>query len=96
MNVITLEEEAFYELVGKVVAEVKKQLTANPGSKWLDDAEAMAMLKIKSKTTLQELRDRREIRFSQPKPKTILYDADSINEYLDRHAKDTIYGKRSK
>jgi len=89
MNVITLEEEAFYELYYKLVAEIKQQLGAKPRNKWIDGNEAMAMLHIKSRTTLQKLRDEGKIRYSQPEPKIILYDADSIDAYLEKHAKET-------
>ena len=89
MNVIALEEGAFYELYAKLVAEIKQQLGAKPRDKWIDGEEAMQMLRIKSKTTLQKLRDEGKIRFSQPEPKTILYDSDSIDEYFERHAKNT-------
>ncbi len=89
MNVITLEEEAFYELYHKLVAEIRQQLGAKPRDKWIDGSEAMAMLRIKSRTTLQKLRDEGKIRYSQPEPKIILYDRDSIDAYLEKHAKDT-------
>ncbi|HRO43961.1 MAG TPA: helix-turn-helix domain-containing protein [Flavipsychrobacter sp.] len=89
MNVITLEEEAFYELYYKLVAEIKQQLGAKPRNKWIDGNEAMAMLHIKSRTTPQKLRDEGKIRYSQPEPKIILYDADSIDAYLEKHAKET-------
>ena len=89
MNVITLEEEAFYQLYYKLAAEIKQQLGAKPRDKWIDGDEAMHMLRIKSKTTLQKLRDEGKIRFSQPEPRTILYDSDSILAYLDKNAKDT-------
>lgn len=49
----------------------------------------MTKLRIKSKTTLQRLRDEGHIRFTQPDRKTILYDTDSINGYLEKHAKET-------
>jgi hypothetical protein len=49
----------------------------------------MTMLRITSKTTLQKLRDEGKIRFSQPEKKLILYDVDSIYEYLNKHARDT-------
>jgi hypothetical protein len=55
----------------------------------VNDAEAMKRLHIKSKTTLQKLRDKGKIRFSQHLRKNILYDLDSIYEYLEKHAKDT-------
>lgn len=88
MNVITLEEEAFYQLYYKLVAEIKEKLGAKPRDKWIDGPEAMQMLRIKSKTTLQKLRDEGKIRFSQPEPKIILYDSDSIDAYLEKHVKE--------
>lgn len=88
MNVITLEEEAFNELVRKIIAEVRQQLGTKPRDKWLDGRQAMEALHIKSKTTLQKLRDEGRIRFTQPDPKTILYDLDSIEAYLEKHAKN--------
>jgi len=57
--------------------------------KWINDEEAMTALNIKSKTTLQKLRDEGKIRFSQPQKKIILYDKSSIDEYLDKHAHET-------
>jgi hypothetical protein len=89
MNVITLQEEAFNELVQKIIAEVRQQLSAPPRDKWVDGREAMLLLHIKSKTTLQKLRDEGRIKFTQPDHKVILYDRDSIDAYLEKHAKNT-------
>jgi len=89
MNVITLQEEAFYELYYKLVAEINQRLDAKPRDKWIDGSEAMAMLRIKSRTTLQKLRDEGKIRFSQPLPKLLLYDSNSIDAYLEKHAQET-------
>lgn len=89
MEIICLEEEAFYELYSKLVVEIKKQLGAKPRDKWIDGEEAMQLLRIKSKTTLQKWRDEGKIRFSQPETKIILYDRDSIEAFLEKHAKDT-------
>ena len=88
MEVICLEEEAFFSLIEQVI----KRLSVNKNEddwKWISDEQAMILLNIKSKTTLQELRDNGDIRFAQPRKKVILYDRDSINEYLEKHAKDT-------
>lgn len=90
MQVICLQEEAFYALIEKVVARIQRQQEKKGDRwKWIDDTEAMKKLSIKSTTTLQKLRDEGFIRFSQPRKKIILYDVDSINEYLEKHAKDT-------
>jgi hypothetical protein len=87
MEVICLEEAAFYTLVEKVVDQLKDKFSYQ--DKWVSGEEAMALMRIKSKTTLQKLRDEGSIRFSQPATKIILYDVDSINDYLSQHAKDT-------
>jgi hypothetical protein len=55
----------------------------------LCDYSTMQLLNIKSKTTLQKLRDEGKIRFSQPQKKIILYDRDSIDTYLQQHARNT-------
>ncbi len=57
--------------------------------KWISGEEAMKILRISSKTTLQKLRDEGKLRLSQPEKKIILYDNDSINEYLGKHVNET-------
>lgn len=88
MEVICLEDEAFYALIDKVVSRVKEQHNIKE-DKWISGEEAMRKLRISSKTTLQKLRDEGKIRFSQPEKKIILYDNDSIQAYLEQHARDT-------
>lgn len=88
MQVICLQEPAFYELVEQVVLRLREK-DGSQKLKWIDDEEAMNLLNIKSKTTLQKLRDEGRIRFSQPQKKVILYDRDSIMEYLEKHARNT-------
>lgn len=88
MQVICLEEDAFYALVEQVVARLKKE-TKKEKPKWVTDEEAMQLLNIKSKTTLQKLRDEGKIRFSQPQPRIIVYDIDSISQYLEKNARET-------
>lgn len=88
MHVICLEDDAFYALIDTVIARIKeKQKIAE--DKWISGEEAMRKLRITSKTTLQKLRDEGKIRFSQPEKKIILYDTDSIHEYLEKHSKST-------
>lgn len=88
MNVICLHDEAFYALIDKVVERIQQRPTAKE-DKWISGSEAMQKLRIQSKTTLQKLRDEGNIRFSQPEKKLILYDVDSINDYLSRHSKSS-------
>lgn len=88
MEVICLEDEALYILIEKIVGRLK--LVQNiQHDKWISDGEAMKLLNISSKTTLQKFRDEGKIRFSQPQKKIILYDRLSIDEFLDKHARET-------
>ncbi len=87
LNIICLESEAFYALIDEVVNRLKDKNGVE--EKWIDDEEAMRLLHISSKTTLQKYRDEGSIRFTQPSKKLILYDRDSILEFLNLKAKDT-------
>jgi hypothetical protein len=88
MEVICLEEDAFYVLVEQVISRLKNNSNEEK-QKWLSDEQAMQLLNIKSKTTLQKLRDEGKIRFSQPQKKIILYDRDSIDNYLEKNVPKT-------
>jgi hypothetical protein len=88
MEVICLEDAAFYALIDRVVDRLKEKHDVKE-DKWISGEEAMKKLRITSKTTLQKFRDEGRIRFTQPDKKIILYDTDSINDYLDKHSKDT-------
>tara|TARA_R110000796_G_scaffold848_1_gene3235 strand:- start:573 stop:842 length:270 start_codon:yes stop_codon:yes gene_type:complete len=88
MQVVCLQEEAFYALFDKVVEYLETKRKDKP-AKWIDGEEAMLLLNIKSTTTLQKLRDEGKIRFSQPQKKIILYDRDSITEYIERYVRET-------
>lgn len=87
MEVICLEDQAFYALFEKVVKKVGTDKLKQ--DKWVSGEEAMRMLRISSKATLQKMRDEGKIRFSQPEKKIILYDTDSILQYLNKHAHET-------
>ena len=63
MQVICLEESAFYELIEKVVNRLQKKQNTQK-DKWVCENIAMQMLHIKSKTTLQKLRDEGKINLS--------------------------------
>ena len=88
MEVICLQDSAFYQLVEQVVERIKEKKGIKE-DKWISPEEAMKKLRITSKTTLQKWRDEGKIRFSQPEKKIILYDVESINEYLEKHTKET-------
>src|SRR5680860_256075 len=66
MNVICIEEKAFYTLLDGGVKRVISKMEMDTPDKWIGKKEAMQLLRIKSPTTLQKLRDEGHIRFSQP------------------------------
>lgn len=88
MEVICMEEKAFYALIETVVEHIKSTQHIEEDL-WISGEEAMKKLRITSKTTLQKMRDEGAIRFSQPERKIILYDVQSIYDYLNKHAKNT-------
>ena len=77
MEVIWLEDEAFYALVERVVNRIKEHQGIKE-DKWISTEKAMEKLHIKSKTTLQKLRNEGRIKYSQPEKKIILYDTESL------------------
>eukprot|EP01035_Chromulina_nebulosa_P007720 gene7720-10429_t len=78
---VGLAESAFYELVEQVVARLKSK-DADEKQKWLNQEEAMALLNIKSKTSLQMLRDQ-GVNLEIPGTKRTQY-------FLTMEAEDTI------
>jgi hypothetical protein len=95
MEVICFEEEAFYELLSRVIEYVRQTHMARE-EKWVTPAEAMKILGIKSKTTLQKLRNEGVIRYTQPERRIILYDRESLYEYLEAYAKKPFGLKHTK
>ncbi|KAA3625746.1 MAG: DNA-binding protein [Bacteroidetes bacterium] len=88
LNIICLESKAFYALVEDVVEKLKEKQGIEH-DKWISAEEAMKLLRISSKSTLQKYRDTGEIRFAPLGKKHILYDYDSILEFLDKKSKNT-------
>lgn len=88
MKVICLQEDALYELIDEVVARIKEKnnISQDP---WVSPERAMELLNVKSKSTMQKLRDSGQILFTQPQKKIILYNYDSIMDYLNKHQKNT-------
>ena len=85
MEVVTIQSQAFQDLVGKLDA-INHRLTAKekePKEKWLDNQELMLMLKI-SKRTAQHYRDSGLISFSQVGNK-IYYKLSDVEELLKAH-----------
>ncbi|MBL7771718.1 MAG: helix-turn-helix domain-containing protein [Chitinophagaceae bacterium] len=88
MEVICMQDQAFYELINEVVERIKEKHSIK-NDIWISTEEAMSLLRITSKTTLQKFRDEGKIKFTQPEKKIILYHRDSILEFLEKYSKQT-------
>ncbi len=87
MEVVCLESEAFYRLVKEVVDRIRLENGVQQ-PKWIKMEEAMDLLNITSKTTLQKYRDEGKVRFSKQGKRVILYDRDSILKFLEENARE--------
>ena len=100
MELIIFEKDTYWrhmrevkETLGKENAEQLKGVidkldqNSSPQQRWIKTAECMKLLGITSKTTLWRLRNG-FIRYSKM-GKTILYDRESVLDYIERNAKDT-------
>ena len=86
MEVICLEEEAFYSLINRVVEQLKSDQNNTNDPPWVGDERAMEILGCRT-SKLQELRDTEVIEFSQPSRKWIMYKTESLYNYLEQHKK---------
>lgn len=86
MEVICLQSEALHQLIDSVVERLMEEKKEKPI--WLSVDEAMKLLKITSKTTLQKLKNEGHIKFSQPMKKLTLFNRQSILDYLEKHSKE--------
>ena len=85
MEVVTIQSEAFTQIVEKIEA-INNRLDARekePKEKWLDNLELMKLLKI-SKRTAQHYRDNGIISFSQVGNK-IYYRLSDVEALLNKH-----------
>jgi hypothetical protein len=73
MEVICMNEDAFYALLDKVMNRLKDKEVPRE-DKWITSDEAMKRLRISSKTTLLRLKNEGKIRFTQPKKKLLLFE----------------------
>ena len=88
-SVICIDRPAFYALLDEVVKRIDDKFGLSEKSLWVGNDEAMDILQIKSKTTLLNLRSTGQIRYSQPQHKIILYERQSLLDYIEKHAQNT-------
>lgn len=89
MNVITIESEAFKQIIDKLqgledrFVKMKTEAETPLSERWLDNQDILLLLKI-SKRTLQSYRDERKIPFSQVGAK-IYYKASDVEKFLKKN-----------
>ncbi len=86
MDVITIESDAFRQIIDKLNSlddkffKLKMEAQSPLSERWLDNQDVLALLKI-SKRTLQTYRDEAKIPFSQVGNK-IYYKATDVEKFL--------------
>ena len=78
INIICLESEALKSLVKQLSTELH-----NDSYPWIDEKEAMQLLRITSKTTFQKYRDKHSIDHRKITSKHILYRRQSILNFIE-------------
>jgi hypothetical protein len=88
--VIQLTLEEIMHIIQMTIVEHEKSGRGQE-KEWISAAEAMGLLGISSKTTLQKFRDEGQIEFTVVTSKTFLYRKESILAYLERKARKSFY-----
>ncbi|GAB5552859.1 MAG: hypothetical protein Sapg2KO_24500 [Saprospiraceae bacterium] len=78
INIICLESDALKALVKKLSIELRDEEFP-----WVDEKEAMLLLRINSKTTFQKYRDNGQIEYRKLSSKHIVYRRKSILDFIE-------------
>lgn len=83
---ICMDEKVYYDLIEGLITRIKaiNQIHKDP---WIDVNEALKMLSISSQTTLKKFCDQGHIRVSKVTEKIVLYDRQSILNFLESQVK---------
>ena len=87
-EIICVDTSAFYAIIREVVNRLKEERGDQTEPEWISEEEAMRLLGISAKSTLQNFRNEGKLRFSKTTPKTILYFRKSVMDYINSKAKD--------
>jgi len=83
-KIICLESSAFKAMVGEIVTQIKQEIDV-PDPLWIDQEEAMELLRIDSKTTFKKYREMGVIVESKMSGKHILYKRQSVLDFIEKH-----------
>ena len=85
LDVICLETEAYYKLLGEVIDLVKSQNQKEED--WVDRDQALSILKVGT-STLQTYRDQNLIRVSRLSKKHLMYYRPSLIKLLENNVQN--------
>jgi hypothetical protein len=85
MPLICINDEFFIKMTETVIDTTCPTYHKKPKDNWISTTEAMEKLRITSPTTLNKYKDTGKISASPLSPRHILYDASSIDEFLDNN-----------
>lgn len=88
VTVICIESPALHKLVRSVITELRKN-TPEAAERWINADEAKRLLGVSSPSSLQKLRDEGKIRFAKMASRNILYDRESIMNYVESRVQET-------
>ncbi|MET3537674.1 helix-turn-helix domain-containing protein [Chryseobacterium limigenitum] len=86
IQIIQIDTLSLFEIIKQLKPLLSEKTTPK---KWLTLKEAKTLLGIKSSTTILKLKNEGKLRYCNLTSKKILYDYDSIMEYLKSNAEDT-------
>jgi hypothetical protein len=87
MELIVFESAAYWKMQEDLISKFKAALkeATKKEDDWISTDEAKQLLKVKSKSKMQQLRDDGLIKFSQHSRKNIVYSKASILDYLKKN-----------
>jgi hypothetical protein len=83
-RILVIRDDQLQALANLIVT--KLQNTSNNFDRYMTIEEVMKVLNIHSRSTIQDIRNRSEITFFKLNNKNILYDRESVEAYIQRHA----------
>ena len=87
IDVICLKTDAFYALLDQVIERIDEKYYESKQPTWIDGSEVMEMLGITSRTTLGTIKDSGKIKVSIISKKVVLYDRQSVLDYIESYTK---------
>lgn len=89
IETICISSSAFYALLDSTIDHIDAKYGLAKEPLWIDSDEAMKLLHVQSRTTLGEIRDSGAILFSKVSSKIILYNRQSILDFIDSKKQTT-------